>query len=433
MIPRDKYLNQLVNKMNNGKIKIVTGIRRCGKSVLINEIFYDYLISHDIEDDHIIRLSLEDNLNAKYRNPLRLDEYIRSLITDSKQYYILLDEIQNVVSVKNPWISDPDAEDKIGFPDVLMGLMKIRNIDLYVTGSNSKMLSTDVVTQFRDRGDEVHLNPMSFKEFYDVWSGDKEDAWREYYTYGGLPRVLEFETHQEKANYLKTLFHNTYLKDVMERHDIRNDEEILDDLLNFISSSIGALSNPSRLSNTFKSVKHKSISSEAIKQYLTYFEEAYLICEAKRYDVKGRKYIDTPLKYYFTDMGLRNSWLNYSQLEENHIMENIIYNELIMRGYSVDVGVVEYQYRDSEKKKTKVQLEVDFVARNAGDTFYIQSALHVDTDEKRAQEINSLKRINDSFRKIVIVRDHIMPYKDENGILFMGIKDFLLHETFLQK
>ena len=433
MISRDKYLNQLVKRMNNGKIKIVTGIRRCGKSVLVNEIFYDYLISLGIADDHVIRLSLEDNTNAMYRNPLRLDEYIRSLIKDSKDYYILLDEIQNVVSVKNTWIDEEDVDDRIGFPDVLMGLMKIRNIDLYVTGSNSKMLSTDVVTQFRDRGDEIHLNPLSFKEFNDAYSGDKENAWREYYTYGGLPRVLEFETHKEKADYLKNLFHNTYLKDVMERHDIRNDEEVLDELLSILASGIGSLSNPSRLSNTFKSEKHKSISSEAIKTYLTYFEEAYLINEAKRYDVKGKKYIDTPLKYYFTDMGLRNSWLNFRQLEENHIMENIIYNELVMRGYSVDVGVVEYQYRDSEKKKTKVQLEVDFIARDAGDTFYIQSALNVDTDEKRTQEINSLRRINDSFKKIVIVRDHIMPYKDENGILFIGIKDFLLDEDSLRK
>ncbi len=433
MIPRDKYLKQLVGRMNNGKIKIVTGIRRCGKSVLVNEIFYDYLIAQGISEDHIIRLSLEDNSNAKYRNPLYLDEYIRSLIVDQQNYYVLLDEIQNVVSIKNPWIDASDADDRIGFPDVVMGLMKIRNIDLYVTGSNSKMLSKDVVTQFRDRGDEIHLNPLSFKEFYDVYPGNKTDVWRDYYTYGGLPRILEFETHQEKADYLKNLFRDTYLKDVMERYDIRNDEEVLDDLLSMISSAIGALSNPARLSNSFRSEKHKNVSSEAIKQYLTYFEEAYLLREAKRYDVKGKKYINTPLKYYFTDMGLRNSWLNYRQLEENHIMENVIYNELVMRGYSVDVGVVEYQYRNSEKKKTKTQLEVDFIARNAGDTFYIQSAMHVDTDEKRAQEINSLRRINDSFKKIVVVRDHIMPYKDESGILFIGIRDFLLQEDSLQK
>lgn len=433
MISRDRYLNQLVRKMNNGKIKVVTGIRRCGKSVLVNELFYDYLISLGVADDHIIRISLEDNTNAKYRNPLLLDEYIRSLIKDSKDYYVLLDEIQNVVSIKNPWINDPDSDDRIGFPDVLMGLMKIRNIDLYVTGSNSKMLSTDVVSQFRDRGDEIHLNPLSFKEFYDVYTGDKEDAWREYYTYGGLPRVLEFETHKEKADYLKNLFHSTYLKDVMERHDIRNEEDILDDLLSMVASAIGSLSNPSRLSNSFKSEKHKNVSSEAVKKYMTYFEEAYLLSEAKRYDVKGKKYINTPLKYYFTDMGLRNSWLNYRQLEENHIMENIIYNELVMRGYSVDVGVVEYQYRDSNKKKTKIQLEVDFIARTAEDTLYIQAAMHVDTDQKRNQEINSLKRINDSFKKIVIVKDHIMPYKDENGILFIGVQDFLLQEDAIQK
>ena len=433
MIPRDKYLNQLTKRINNGKIKIVTGVRRCGKSVLLNEIFYEYLLSNGVQESHIIRLSLEDSANAKYRSPLKLDEHIRSLVRDKQVYYVLLDEIQNVVSIRNPWIDDADVKDMIGFPDVLMGLMKIPNVDIYVTGSNSRMLSTDVVTQFRDRGDEIHLEPLSFKEFYYAYPGAKEDAWREYYTYGGLPRILEFESHQEKADYLTSLFRNTYLKDIMERHDIRNDEEVLDDLLNFVASSIGALSNPSRLSNTFKSVKQKSVSSEAIKQYLSYFEEAYIIREAKRYDVKGRRYFDTPLKYFFTDLGLRNSWLNYSQLEENHIMENIIYNELVMRGYSVDVGVVEYQYRNSEQKKTKVQLEVDFVARNAGDTFYIQSALHVDTDEKREQEINSLKRINDSFKKIVVVRDNIMPYKDENGILFIGIIDFLLQEDSLQK
>ena len=429
MIPRDKYLNQMIKRMNNGKIKIITGIRRCGKSVLMNNLFYDYLRSCGIPNDHIVCLSLEESINAKYRNPMRLDEHIRKIIADDEPYYILLDEIQNVVSVKNPWIDEAGSDERIGFPDVLMGLMKIRNVDLYVTGSNSKMLSTDVVTQFRDRGDEIHLYPLSFREFYDAYTGDKENAWREFYTYGGLPRILEFETHQEKADYLKSLFHNTYLKDVLERHDIRNDEEVLDNLLFFISSSIGSLTNPSRLSNTFKSTMNKTISSEAIKQYLDFFKEAFLISEAKRYDVKGRKYISTPLKYYFTDMGLRNAWLNYSQLEENHIMENILYNELIMRGYSVDVGVVEYQYCDSEKKKTKVQLEVDFVARNAGDTLYIQSALYVDTDAKREQEINSLKRINDSFQKIVVVRDHIMPYKDENGILFVGIKDFLLQES----
>lgn len=432
MIARDKYLKALVSKRGNGEIKVITGIRRCGKSVLLNELFYDYLIGNGIDEKHIIKLSLEEGINAKYRNPLLLDEYLRSLIIDNDMYYILLDEIQNVVSIKNPWINNSDVDDRIGFPDILMGLMKIKNIDLYVTGSNSKMLSTDVVTQFRDRGDEIHMYPLSFKEFYEVYSDDKENAWREYYTYGGLPRVLEFETHKEKADYLMNLFHNTYLKDVMERHDIRNEEDVLDDLLNIVSSSIGSLNNPSKISDTFHSEKHKNIASETIKQYLTYFEEAYLIKKAKRYNVKGRKYIDTPLKYYFTDLGLRNAWLNYSQLEENHIMENIIYNELIMRGYSVDVGVVEYQYRNEKEMKAKVQLEVDFVAKNAGDTFYIQSALNVDTDEKRKQEINSLNRINDSFKKIVVIKDHIMPYKDESGILFIGIKDFLLQEDSLK-
>ena len=433
MIPRDKYLNQLVRRMNNGKIKIVTGIRRCGKSVLLNEIFYAYLIEQGIPDSHIIKISLEDSSSAKYRNPLHLDEYVRSLIIDDAPYYILLDEIQNVVSIRNPWIDDPEADDRIGFPDVLMGLMKIRNVDLYVTGSNSHMLSTDVVTQFRDRGDEIHMAPLSFHEFFDAYQGNKEDAWRQYYTYGGLPRVLELPSHQEKAKYLKSLFHNTYLKDVMERHDIRNEEEVLNDLLSVIASSAGSLTNPSKISKTFKSEKKKNVSPETIRQYLDYFEEAYLTDESKRYDVKGRKYINTLSKYYFTDPGLRNSWLNFRQLEENHLMENIIYNELIMRGYSVDVGIVEVRELNEEKKQVRKQLEVDFVASMQDDRYYIQSALHIDDEEKKKQETGSLKKIHDSFRKIVIVRDSIMPYKDEDGILYLGVIDFLLDENAMKR
>lgn len=428
MINRDKYLNQLIKKRHNGKIKIVTGIRRCGKSVLLNDLFYDYLINDGIQDNHIIKLSLEDASNAKYRNPIYLDEYIRSKLIDSDMYYIILDEIQDVVSIQNPWLEN--VNDIIGFPDVLLGLMKIKNVDIYVTGSNSKMLSSDVVTEFRDRGDEIHMSPLSFKEFYQAYKGDKEDTWREYYTYGGMPRILEFDTHEEKSNYLKNLFENTYLKDVMERHQIRKQKDDLDDLLNIIASSIGSLSNPSKLSKSFYSLKQKNIYPETIEKYLSYFKEAFIISEAKRYDVKGKKYLGSPLKYYFTDVGLRNAWLNFRQLEENHIMENIIHNELLARGFSVDVGVVEYRHLNKEEKRVSSQLEIDFIANTTMNTYYIQSALNIDSKEKKQQEINSLLKVKDSFTKIVVVKDHIMPYRDENGILYIGIKDFLLDEKY---
>ncbi len=431
MIQRDKYLNQLIKKKENGKIKIVTGLRRCGKSVLLNEIFYDHLIQDGVGEDHIIRLSLEDAENAKYRNPLKLDEYVRSLIRDKDMYYVILDEIQEVVSIRNPWIDDPEAVDRIGFTDVLLSLMKIRNIDLYVTGSNSRMLSSDIVTEFRDRGDEIRMWPLSFKEFCTAFSGEKEDAWREYYTYGGLPRITELTTHEEKSNYLKDLFRNTYLKDVMERHDIRKQQKELDDLLNIVASSVGSLSNPSRLSSLFDTLKHKKIDSETVKLYLSYFEEAFLINEAVRYDIKGQKYMDTPLKYYFTDVGLRNAWLNFRQNEENHIMENIIYNELLMRGYTVDVGMVEYRHAGKDGKRVSSQLEIDFIASSSANTYYIQSALNVDTDEKMEQEMKSLIKVKNSFTKMVVLKDHIMPYRDKNGILFIGIRDFLLDDHYM--
>lgn len=425
IIKRDKYVNQLIRKKQNGLIKIITGIRRCGKSYLLFELYHAYLNSIGVEDNYIIELSLDDEVNAKYRNPLELGQHIRSLITDKdKDYFIFLDEIQQVKEIRNPYLEDPN--EKISFVDVLLGLMKIKNADIYVTGSNSKMLSSDIVTQFRDRGDEIRLYPLYFKEFYDAFSGNKDNAWKEYYTYGGLPRVMSLSTHKDKSDYLQSLFKNTYMKDVIDRHNIRNDKQILDDLINMISSAVGSLTNPKKLSDTFKSTNKTSINSTTIDIYLDYFEEAYIIDVARRYDIKGKKYIGTPVKYYFTDIGLRNARLNFRQQEENHIMENILFFELKARGYNVDIGVVEYRHLDKNDKDVRSQLEVDFVANDGGKIYYIQSALSVDEEGKRKQEINSLRRIPDSFKKIVIVKDDIMPWNDDNGILYIGIKDFLL-------
>ena len=425
IINRDKYLNQLIRKKWNGLIKIVTGIRRCGKSYLLFELYHAHLNSIGVEDKDIIELSLDDDANAKYRNPIELGNFIRSLIVDKdKEYYIFLDEIQQVREIKNPWLDNHD--EKIGFVDVLLGLMKIKNADIYITGSNSKMLSSDIVTQFRDRGDEIRLYPLSYKEFYDAFPDSKDRAWKEYYTYGGLPRVMSLSAHKDKSDYLQNLFKNTYMKDVIDRHKIRNEKRILDDLINIISSAVGSLTNPKKLSDTFKSTNRTSINSTTIDLYLEYFEESFIIDAARRYDIKGKKYIGSPVKYYFTDIGLRNARLNFRQQEENHIMENILFIELKARGYNVDVGVVEYRHVDRNGKDVRAQLEVDFVANDGGKIYYIQSALNVDDEVKRSQEINSLRRIPDSFKKIVVVKDDIMPWNDDNGILYVGIKDFLL-------
>lgn len=430
-IERDHYLNQLIRKMGNGLIKIVTGIRRCGKSFLLFELFRSHLISQGVDEECIIELSLDDDAHARYRNPLELGSYIRSRITrPDRQYFVLLDEIQNVRDIRNPWLED-DGE-RIGFVDVLLGLMKIKNADIYVTGSNSRMLSSDIVTSFRDRGDEVRLYPLTYREFRSAFEGEDRDCWRQYYTYGGLPRVLALPAHREKVNYLQGLFENTYKKDVLERHQIRGGKDILDDLMNIVASSVGSLTNPHKLSNTFKSVKGVTVNSTTLEAYLGYLMEAFLLDKAHRYDIKGKKYINTPLKYYFTDLGLRNAHLNFRQLEENHIMENIIFNELKVRGYSVDVGVVERRGRASGKE-TRVQMEVDFTASSGGVTYYVQSALSIDDPEKRLQEITPLIHIPDSFKKMVLVKESIMPWHDDNGIVYMGVQDFLLDEHSLER
>ena len=431
MYPRLQYLDQLIAKKDNGRIKIITGLRRSGKSVLLFQLYREWLLGEGIREDQIIALALDVLENAMYRNPMELDKYIRGHMTDpDKRYYLFIDEIQFVSEIQNPYVPDPEA--KISFIDVVLGFMQMKNADVYITGSNSKMLSSDILTQFRDRGDEIRVFPISFAEFYDSYEGDKRGAWQDYYTYGGMPLALSMETHEEKSRYLSDLFERTYIKDVLERHDIKNDTEVLDILLDVLASGIGSLTNPSKLANTFKSERGISIGSETIEKYIGYFEESFLIKKSQRYDVKGRKYIGTPAKYYYTDMGLRNARLGFRQLEETHIMENVLYNDLIRRGMNVDVGVVEYNTKDPNGKKIRKQLEVDFVVNKGDKRFYIQSALSVADPDKKAQETESLKRIPDSFAKIVVVRDYLKPVRDEAGILYMGIEQFLLNEDVLK-
>ena len=428
MIERKKYLDKLISRKQNGLVKVITGIRRCGKSYLLFNIYKEYLKSIGVEDECIICLALDDDENIRYRNPLELGKHIRSLTDDeSKDYYVFLDEIQKVVTIQNPYIEG--AEDKISFVDVVLGLMKHDNIDLYVTGSNSKMLSSDILTEFRGRGDEIRVNPLSFAEFYNAFEGDRHDAWKEYYTYGGLPLVLAKKTHEEKARYLQTLFDTIYLSDIMDRNSLVHEKNLLDDILNIISSSIGSLTNANKITNTFKSERQVNISNFTVSKYLDFLIDAFLIYKASRYDVKGRKYIGSPYKYYFSDVGLRNARLNFRQQEENHIMENIIYNELCGRDFNVDVGVVEYCYKDEEKKSKRAHLEIDFVANKGSKKYYVQSALTVADEEKREQEVRSLNRVGDSFKKIVVVKDNVIPWHDDNGILYIGIEQFLLDET----
>ena len=424
-IERNYYLNKLIEKRDNGRVKVVTGIRRCGKSVLLFDIFGDYLKAEGVGEDQLITLKLDVVKNARYRNPLELDKYLREQITDStKQYYILLDEIQEVIPIPNPWLADENA--KIGFVDILLGLLDIKNADIYVTGSNSKMLSTDVMTEFKDRGDEIHVNPLMYKEFYAAYKGDKNHAWQEFVTYGGLPRVMALKSDKDKSQYLQDLIKKTYLTDVIERNHIQKDISVLDDLLNIVASSIGSLTNPKKLENTFASVKHTKIDDTTISIYLGYFAEAYLLHKVEQYDIKGKKYINTPQKYYLTDVGLRNAQLNFRQQEETHLMENVIYNELHVRGFNVDVGVVEYNYKDEQGKSKRTKLEIDFVVNRGNRRCYIQSAFAIPDEEKRLQETSSLRRINDSYRKIVVVRNHIVPWYDENGIYYIGLEDFCL-------
>ena len=413
-ISRNLYLNQLIAGQGNGLIKIVTGIRRCGKSYLLFKLFHDYLISKDVKEDHIVKVALDDLMNEELREPHALLRYIRERIQDEGMYYVLLDEIQLV----------PD------FHEVLNSLLHVQNADVYVTGSNSRFLSKDVVTEFRGRRDEIHLYPLSFSEFMQGYQGDKWNGWREYYTFGGLPLILSLETEQKKSEYLKNLYESVYLVDILERNKIRNKAEF-DELARIIASSIGSPCNPTKLSNTFKSVKNVTVSSTSIAKYLSYMEYAFLIEKSIRYNIKGKKYINTLSKYYFSDLGIRNALLGFRQQEESHIMENIIYNELRIRGYHVDVGLVEERTTDRNNKTIRKQYEVDFVANQGNRRYYIQSAFAMPDEAKIRQETASLTRIDDSFKKIIVVKDNIMPKRDENGIVTIGIMDFLLHPDSL--
>lgn len=424
-IERNRHLRKLIKSRKNGQIKIITGIRRCGKSYLLSVLYRDYLLKDGVKDEQIISLELDNDMNVRYRNPLELGEYIRRLTADTtRDYYILLDEIQMVETIDNPYLPKGSGS-KISFVDVLLGLKSLPNVDVYVTGSNSKMLSSDIATAFRDRGEEIHITPLTYDEFYAAYPKEKRFAWREFIAYGGMPLVIQKDSHEDKSKYLQDLFRLTYIKDVIERNNLRTDTETLDELLNVVASGVGSLTNPTRLANTFCSVKRLKIKNETISSYLNCFIDAYILSKACRYDIKGRSYIDTPFKYYFTDIGLRNARLNFRQQEENHIMENILYNELTARGFNVDVGVVEYN-QNIEGKKTRTQLEVDFVVNKSNTRYYIQSALTVADENKRLQEINSLNRIDDSYTKIVVVRDNILPSTDDKGIQYINIEDFLL-------
>lgn len=429
---RKQYLDQLIRKKDNGRIKVITGLRRSGKSYLLFTLYRQYLLDCGVSEDQIIGLALDEIDNAKYRNPFELNKFLKERTTNKeKQYYVFIDEIQFVAEIPNPYMDDPN--EKLNFIDVVLGLMKLPNVDVYVTGSNSKMLSSDILTQFRDRGDEIRVNPLSFAEVYENYEEDKRGAWRDYYTYGGMPLVWLAESHEERSRYLRDLFDLTYIKDILERHQIKNNAEILEILLNVLASSIGSLTNPSKLSKTFDSERHIKIAPDTIDTYIGYFMDAFLLQKAERYDIKGRKYIKTPVKYYYSDVGLRNARLGFRQLEETHLMENVLYNDLLRRGFDVDVGVVEQNIRTETGKNARKQLEVDFVVNRGDERCYIQSALSIDDPDKKKQEVASLLRIPDSFKKIVVVKDYIKPWRDEHGIQYVGVEDFLLDESLIFK
>lgn len=414
-IKRDLYLNKLIRKQGNGLIKIVTGVRRCGKSYLLFHIFHNYLTAQGIRSDHIIEIALDDRRNLALRDPDEILRFIDEKIADDEAYYIILDEIQLL----------PE------FEDVLNSLLHIRNADVYVTGSNSRFLSSDVITEFRGRGDEIRVYPLSFREFASVYEGSPDDAWDEYFNYGGLPLVLSMETVEDKVEYLSALFQKVYLSDIIDRHNIKNVEE-LDELVDVLASTIGSLTNHSKLAKTMKSVKNKSISDKTLKKYMDYLIDAFLISKAKRFDIKGKRYIGAPAKYYFEDIGLRNARLNFRQLEITHIMENIIYNELRIRGYKVDVGVVEYTEHGSDGKRKRKQAEVDFVATKGSEKYYIQSAFVMNTPEKMIQEQKSLLNIPDFFKKIIVVAEPVKIRRNEVGIVTIGLRNFLMDEDSLR-
>ena len=414
-IKRDMYLKKMIRKKKNGLIKVVTGVRRCGKSYLLFHLFHKHLLEEGVPEDHIIEIALDDRRNRALRDPDAMLRYIEARMQDADTYYIILDEVQYMDE----------------FEDVLNSLLHIPNADVYVTGSNSKFLSSDVITEFRGRGDEIHVYPLSFREYASVYPGTPDEAWDDYVVYGGLPLILSMEAPEDKAEYLTTLFQKVYLSDIVERHNVRSKAE-LDELVDVLASSTGSYTSLSKLMKTFKSVKNKTLSDKTIKNYIDFLMDSFLISKATRYDIKGKKYIGSPAKYYFEDVGLRNARLGFRQVEENHLMENIIYNELRIRGYHVDVGVVEHYSANSAGKREKRQLEVDFVATLGSDKCYIQSAFAMPSSDKAEQERRSLLSISDSFRKIIVVSRDQKVRRDENGIATIGIQKFLLDENSLR-
>ena len=414
-IKRDAYLQQLIERKDNGMIKVITGIRRCGKSFLLFNIFKRYLLENDVDAEHIIEIALDGIENEELRDPKVCFRYIKDAMKDSGRYYLLLDEVQFMPR----------------FEEVLNSLLRISNIDVYVTGSNSKFLSSDIVTEFRGRGDEVRIYPLSFAEFYSAYDGDYDDAWNDYMTYGGLPQVAGFQNDRQKAEYLRNIFANVYLKDVIERNKLQSVDEIAI-LVDVLASAIGAPTNPSKIANTFAIERQMNYTNKTISHHIDLLAEAFLISKASRYDIKGRKYIGANLKYYFTDLGLRNARLNFRQQESTHIMENIVYNELLLRGYNVDVGVVDVYDKDKEGKRIRKQLEVDFVVNQGSQRYYIQVAYDMTSEEKQTQEFNSLRNIPDSFKKIVIVNGTKKPWRNDEGFVIMGMKYFLLNADSLE-
>ena len=415
-IKRDIYLNKLISKKHNGLIKVITGIRRCGKSYLLFNLFRDHLANEHIADDHIIEMAFDSYENKKYRDPDLFLPYLKERISDREMYYVLLDEVQ--------MLDD--------FESVLNSLARMKNVDVYVTGSNARFLSKDIITEFRGRGDEVHMYPLTFAEYMSVYDGDVQSGWRDYVIYGGLPLIFSFTTPDQKSDFLKRLFDETYLSDIIGRNNIRNKAE-LEELLNILSSAVGSLTNATKLSNTFKSVKNKTISKATIQRYIDYFCDSFLIDRAIRYDIKGKKYIDTPSKYYFTDLGLRNARLNFRQIEETHAMENIIFNELKIRGFNVDVGVVVVNETDQNGKKIRKQLEIDFVCNKGSKRYYIQSAFAVSDTGKMQQEQRSLIHTGDGFKKIIITKDALAPLYNDEGVLVMNVFDFLLNQDSMDR
>ena len=414
-IKRDAYLEQLKIRKDNGMIKIITGIRRCGKSFLLFVLFKNYLLENGVDNEHIIEIALDGIENEELRDPQKWYQYIKDAMKDEQRYYLILDEVQFMPR----------------FEEVLNSLLRISNIDVYVTGSNSRFLSSDIVTEFRGRGDEIRIYPLSFAEFYSAYDGDYDEAWEEYMTYGGLPQVAQFSVERQKAEYLKNIFTNVYIRDVVERNNIKNVDEI-GTLVDILASAIGAPTNPTKISNTFKSERGINYSNKTISNHIDYLTEAFLISKAERYDIKGRKYVGANLKYYFSDVGLRNARLNFRQQEPTHIMENIVYNELLIRGYNVDVGIVDVYAKNDYGKTTRKQFEVDFVVNQGSQRYYIQVAYDMVSEEKQTQEFNSFRNIPDSFKKIVIVNGTKKPYRNDEGFVIMGMKYFLLNADSLE-